>query len=201
MKENISESKRGAVALPEDVSNELRRKVRLSEKSVRNYQYFIIRVALFLVVLWVLFFKVVGIIRMPTPDMYPRIDAGDLLLFYRLDNDIRAQDIVVVEKVTPDSNGEKQLFVLRVVAAPGDTVEISENDRLVINGNTVLESNIFYQTPRYQSEVTYPLTLGDDEFFVLADSRNGGNDSRFFGPVKQADIDGTVITIARRNNL
>ena len=187
--------------VPEDKTAKLRKQLRRSEKSVRNYQYFIFRLILFLVVLWVLFFKIIGITRMPTADMYPRLDAGDMILFYRLDTDVRSQDVIVLEKTTPDSGGEKQLFVLRVVGAPGDTVEITEGDRLVVNGNTVLESNIFYPTPRYESDVTYPLTLGDDECFVLADSRNGGNDSRFFGPVKTSEIDGTVITILRRNNL
>ncbi|MBQ6207780.1 MAG: S26 family signal peptidase, partial [Oscillospiraceae bacterium] len=35
----------------------------------------------------------------------------------------------------------------------------------------------------------------------LADSRNGGSDSRYFGPVRRDEILGTVITILRRNNL
>ena len=47
----------------------------------------------------------------------------------------------------------------------------------------------------------YPLELGQEEYFVLADYRNGGADSRFFGAVKEQEILGTVITIMRRNNL
>ena len=47
----------------------------------------------------------------------------------------------------------------------------------------------------------YPLTLSEGEYFVLADYRNGGADSRFFGAVKEDEILGTVITILRRNNL
>ena len=39
------------------------------------------------------------------------------------------------------------------------------------------------------------------EVFVLADFRNGGADSRFFGPVKEQEILGTVITLVRRNHL
>ncbi len=153
-----------------------------------------------MIVLWVLFFKVIGLTHMPNSDMYPRVDMGDLVLFYRLDTDVKAQDVIVLEKTGSDS-GEKQLFISRVVAVGGDTVEISDAARLIINGNTMIESNIFYETPRYEGFTEYPLTLAQDECFVLADSRNGGTDSRYYGPVKKSEIRGTVITIVRRNNL
>ena len=174
--------------------------LRRLEKSVKDYQYLLLRLAAFLLVVWVLFFVVVGVMRVPSADMYPRLDAGDMVLFYRLDKDVRAQDVIVIEKEVPTLSG-KQLMILRVVAVAGDTVEISEGDRLVVNGNTMIESNIFYSTPRYEGMVEYPLTLGEGECFVLADSRSGGTDSRFFGPVKTDEILGTVITVVRRNNL
>ena len=88
-----------------------------------------------------------------------------------------------------------------MVAAAGDTVEISEDDRLLVNGNAVIETGIFYSTPEYLGFVEYPLKLDKGEYFVLADYRNGGADSRFFGAVREEEILGTVITIMRRNNL
>ena len=175
-------------------------KMKRSEKAVKHYQWFILRLLVFLFVLWVLFFKIVGLTHMPNGDMYPRVDAGDLLLFYRLDKDPKAQDIIVMEKSTPE-DAEKQLFVLRVVAVAGDTVDISDGERLVVNGNTLVETNIFYPPPRYQNYTNVPVTLGEGECFVLADSRNGGADSRYFGVVKKDEIEGTVITVLRRNNL
>ena len=63
----------------------LKKKLRRSERSVRDYQYFLLRLIILMVLMWVLFFKLIGVIRMPTGDMYPRIDAGDLVMFYRLD--------------------------------------------------------------------------------------------------------------------
>ena len=176
------------------------RKIRRSEKSVKQYQYFVLRVLLLAAVIWVLFFKIVGLTHMPNADMYPRVDAGDLVLFYRLDKDVRSQDLVVIEKQTPDSGTEKDLFLLRVVAAPGDTVDV-QNGHLIVNGNTVNESNIFTQTNVYDGYTQFPLTLGSDECFVLADDRDGGADSRYFGPVAKDEIQGTVISILRRNNL
>ena len=171
-----------------------------AERAVREYQFAALRILILLVVLWVLFFKIIGFIRMPSDEMYPRIDAGDMVLYYRLDTDVRAQDVIVINKATPDSAVPK-LYVLRVVAVSGDTVEITDNDRVKINGSTMVESNIFYPTPRYEGFTEYPLTLGEGECFVLADSRSGGSDSRYFGPVKREEILGSVITIMRRNNL
>ena len=179
---------------------QLKKKLRRSERSVRDYQYFLLRLIILLLLLWVLFFKLIGVIRMPTGDMYPRIDAGDLVMFYRLDTNPSAQDVVALRRTVPTLSGE-QTMVLRVVAVAGDTVEVTETGFLKINGNVMDERNIFYPTPRYENYVEYPLTLEEGECFALADSRNGGTDSRFFGPVLNSEILGTVITIVRRNAL
>ena len=176
------------------------RKLRRAERSVKDYQFFILRAAIFLVAVWLLLFVFVGVVRMPSGDMYPRLDGGDLLLFYRLDKDVQAQDIIVIEKTAPELEG-KQLYVCRVVAVAGDTVDITDSNTLVINGNAVIESNIFYTTAPYEGYTEFPLTLKDGECFVLADHRVGGSDSRYFGPVTKDEIDGTVITVVRRNNL
>ena len=179
---------------------QLKKKLKRSERSVRDYQYFLLRLITLLLLLWVLFFKLIGVIRMPTGDMYPRIDAGDLVMFYRLDTQPSAQDVVALRRTVPTLSGE-QTMVLRVVAVAGDTVEVTETGFLKINGNVMDERNIFYPTPRYEDYVEYPLTLKEGECFALADSRNGGTDSRFFGPVNNSEILGTVITIVRRNAL
>ena len=177
-----------------------KKKIRRRERRVREYQSFVLRALILLIVLWALFFQIIGVTRMNSGDMYPRIDAGDFLLFYRLDKDVRAQDVIVLEKDIPNIAG-RQLFISRVVAVAGDTVDISDSDRLIVNGNTVIEPNIFYATPRYEGFTDFPLTLGEGQCFVLADSRSGGTDSRYFGPVSRDEIKGTVITIVRRNNL
>ncbi len=208
---------------------------KLHKRHMRTLRSLMIRAGLLLLVIYILFFHLVGITVMPTADMYPRIDAGDLVMFYRLEQHIRAQDVIVFKKPTAlleksyqnaeeveqllpaeksffrkaldwlgfadPAEPEKSLFICRVVAGPGDRVEISESGRLIVNGNTVIETNIFYNTPEYAGFVDYPVALGEDEYFALADYRGGGADSRFFGPVKKNEILGTVITIVRRNNL
>lgn len=171
------------------------------KRRVRALCSFLVKTVLLAAVIYVLFFHIVGITMMPSRDMYPRLDAGDMLLYYRLEKNIKAQDIVVFDKAT-ESGGETQLLVSRVIGAPGDTVEIAEERGLTVNGNTVIESNIFYPTMPYEEGIAeYPVKLGEGEYFVMADQRNGGMDSRYFGVVNISEIRGVVITAVRRNNL
>ena len=170
------------------------------KRRMRALKSFLFRLAALAVVIYVLFFHIVGLMMMPNRDMYPRLDAGDLLLYYRLERNPKAQDIIVFEKAA-DSGEKAQRFVCRVVAAPGDTVEVSAEKGLCVNGNALIENNIFYPTDAYENRTEYPVTLGSGEYFVMADRRNGGMDSRYFGTVKAEEIKGVVITILRRSNL
>ena len=165
-------------------------------RRMRALRSFLFRLVALAAVIYVLFFHIVGLTMMPSGDMSPRLDAGDLLLFYRIDRTPKSQDVVVISR---KDTGMR--YVLRVVACPGDTVEVTEERGLAVNGNSLVEPNIFHATRPYDSEVVYPITLKEGEYFVMADQRNGGIDSRFFGPVKQEEIEGIVITLLRRNNL
>jgi hypothetical protein len=88
-----------------------------------------------------------------------------------------------------------------------DKVEIEFTTRgaqpyaVKVNGYTMVETNIFYETYPLEGFTEYPLKLADDECFILADQRKGTEDSRFFGPVKYSELEGTVISVMRRNNL
>jgi signal peptidase I len=170
------------------------KKEKKAKRKMSDFQYFALQTLIIVIILYVLFARMVGIKSMPNTDMYPRIDSGDFLLFYRLDRSPKAQDVVVLEK--NDTH-----YVSRVIAVGGDTVDITEDGEVKVNGYTMVETNIFYETYPLEGFTSYPLTLEPDECFVLADQRQGAEDSRFFGPVKYRDIEGTVISILRRNNL
>lgn len=176
-------------------AEKLKKELAKDEKSFKNLQRFLIYLAVFLVILWVMFFKIIGITHMPSEDMEPRIDAGDLVLFYRLARKPQFQDVIVFEKVV---DGKKTLMVGRVMAVPGDTVEISAGNSVIVNGNVLVEPKIYSMTPKREDKVTYPLTLGDQQYFILVDNRLHGMDSRYFGPVTKEEILGTIITIIRR---
>lgn len=172
------------------------KKLTRSERQVRSIQYFFIHAVVFVLFVYILFYWVVGFTSMPNSDMYPRLDPGDLLLYYRLDKDYKVQDIVVYEQ-----DGHR--FVSRVIAVEGDTVEITDSESVMVNGHTLIENNIFQSTPRYVGDAfpEYPLKVPEGTVFVLADARNGGVDSRYYGPIPEKDIMGKVITVMRRNNL
>ena len=199
--EAVETTSAGTVENPVETVDKAAEKRKTHRRRMRALRSFLFRTAALAAVIYVLFWHVVGITMMPNRDMYPRLDAGDLLLYYRLEKNIKYQDIVVFDKAK-ESGGKTQQFVSRVIGAPGDTVEITEEHGLTVNGNTVIESNIFYPTRPYEEGITeYPVKLGEGEYFVLADQRNGGMDSRYFGVIRQEEIRGIVITILRRNNL
>lgn len=150
--------------------------------------------AMILIILWLAFSLFLGIKMAPNDDMKPRISAGDILVYYRLDKDPSAEDVVVLKKNGTD-------YVGRVVAVAGDTVDITDKSALIINGNSVVEDMIYYATPRYEGFVEYPVTLKEGECFVLSDKREGGEDSRYYGPVSVREIKGTVIGQFRRGNI
>lgn len=179
-----------AIRTPEEVILARRRSLANREEVIS----FFTRLAFLVILLWILLGMVFGLAVMKNDDMSPRISAGDLMLFYRLEDTLRAEDVILFEK-------EGRQYTGRIVAVGGDTVEITEDARLMINGSYVAESRIYYSTPRYESEVAYPVTLEEGQVFVLCDYREGARDSRYFGPVEKTEIRGKVITVIRRSEL
>ena len=169
------------------------KKTKKSASPMQPVHTFLFHSIIIVAVLWGLFGYVFGFTTAPNSDMSPNIKSGDLMFYYYLNKNIKAQDIVVLKK----NNTE---YVGRVVAVEGDTVDITDSENLVINGNIMTERNIYSSTPIYEGFVKYPLTLKEGEFFVLADQRNGGEDSRYYGAVSEKEMLGTVITVIRRSN-
>lgn len=155
---------------------------------------FVAKLVWMVLLLGVLFGGVFGITPVRNNDMMPRISSGDLVLYYRLEEKLRPQDVVVIEK-------DGVQYVGRIVATGGDSVEITEESRLKVNGSMVMETDIYYATPRYESGVEYPVSLAEDQYFILGDFRDNAKDSRYFGPVSREEILGKVITVIRRSSL
>ena len=158
---------------------------------LKAFKGMIVNAVIVLAVIWAAFTFFLGVMMARSDDMKPRINAGDILVYYRVNKEPTAQDVIVFKKNDTE-------YVGRVVAVGGDKVEITKDEELIINGNMVIEDGIYYETPYYEGFVDYPLTLNSDEYFILVDFRRGGEDSRYFGPVKQSEIKGTVIGQFRR---
>lgn len=175
----------------QELSPEERRRRRNKEE----IKSFFFRLIILLLFLWLIFGVCFGVAPVRNGDMFPRISAGDLMLYYRLERDYNSQDVIVYEK-------DGQSRVGRVIAHGGDTVEITGEGEIKINGSIVMESNIFYDTYPYEGDsVTYPITLAAEEVFVLGDNRQGAKDSRYYGAITSNEIKGKVITILRRSDL
>ena len=124
------------------------------------------------------------------------LDKEILALLVRMQID---QALMVSSNLEGDIN---QLYDGRVIGQPGDVINIPDEGGLMINGNLQIEDGIFYDTRPYDTEaVRYPITLKDDEYFIMADMRSGAKDSRLFGAVNKKEIKGKVITILRRSSL
>ncbi|MCL2287091.1 MAG: signal peptidase I [Firmicutes bacterium] len=153
----------------------------------------VIKIVIVAISFTLIFTFIYGFHRNTDPDMIPMVQDGDLLLFYRLNKNYAAGDLLLL-----DFRGQRQ--IRRVVASAGDTVDIVENG-LVINGALKHEPEIFQETWRYDNGLTFPLTVGEGQVFVLGDARERAADSRVYGPVNTSDTLGTVITVIRRRGL
>lgn len=186
----MAEKKKAKVPAPEEVI-----KARISRLyDIDDIKSFFSRLVMVSAIVYVMFWVVFGMTVMPDNDMYPRLSSGDLILYYRLSDTIHSRDILVFEK-------DGRQYVGRVVAKGGDTVVVTDEADLKINGSFVWEGEIFYDTPQYEGGIEYPVQLAEDEYFVLCDYRVGGKDSRYFGPVSESELLGKVITVIRRNGL
>lgn len=181
--------KKGSIT-PEQVIKKKRQKA-LDKRDVRS---FAARLAVLVLFVFLVFYGIFRIIPVPNEEMGPALRARDLQLVYRYPSTLWNNQVVVYDSGDETRTG-------RIVARPGDTVEITDEQQLKINGSVVSEGDIYYSTPAYDSDVTYPLTLDEDEYFILSDYREGAKDSRMFGPVKRSQIIGKVLTVLRRSGL
>lgn len=119
--------------------------------------------------------------------------SGDNLLVekvsYRFDQPTRF-DVVVFY---PYGKDEKEYYVKRVIGLPGETIQIIGED-IYINGK-VLDEDYGKNPITYQGIAKDPITLGEDEYFLMGDNREVSFDSRYqeVGPVHADLIAGRAI--------
>ncbi|MGI5883482.1 MAG: signal peptidase I [Candidatus Spyradocola sp.] len=107
-------------------------------------------------------------------------------LHYRLNEPQRG------EIITCNYPGEgNKLFVKRIIGLPGETIEIREGT-VYIDGEPIAED---YLTRRDDQSMD-PVTLEDDEIFVMGDNRPVSRDSRAVGPLTLDEIYGRVLFVA-----
>ena len=122
--------------------------------------------------------------------METTLSDGDQLLVDKLSYRFQAPkrfDIIVF----PYQYKEDTYFIKRIIGMPGETVQITDKGEILINGEELVESygREVIKDPGLASD---PITLGEDEYFVMGDNRNYSKDSRFpdVGNIRRADIIG-----------
>ncbi|MEI3526319.1 MAG: signal peptidase I [Eubacteriales bacterium] len=83
-------------------------------------------------------------------------------------------------------------YIKRIVAEPGETVEFSEDGKLLVNGREQMPEEAMGVTAALSEDIAYPYTVPEGSYFVLGDNRENSRDSRSFGAVKQGQIAGRV---------
>lgn len=106
--------------------------------------------------------------------MNPTLNDGDNLIVEKLSyrfHDPERFDIIVFPF------DDTKFYIKRIIGLPGETVQIDYDGNIYINGE-ILEENYGLETILDPGRAAEPITLGDDEYFVLGDNRNNSKDGR-----------------------
>ena len=123
-------------------------------------------------------------------NMTPWLKDGDLIIVNKQPKIY--SDIVVTYKVGED------LHYGRIIGVSGDEINIDSEKHYTINGSIPLEK-VYYDTYTDNSSIEFPVTVGNNQVFVLNDMREDLRDSRTFGCIDITDIEGSVIfSVSRR---
>lgn len=120
------------------------------------------------------------------------LENGEIVLINRFEYKLfqpKPNDIIVF---LPNGNEKSHYYIKRVIAVPGDTVQIIEG-KVYVNEKPFSEEieNPYIENGLLAEE---PILVGEDEYFVLGDNRNNSEDSRYanIGNVKKEHIEGKV---------
>ena len=112
--------------------------------------------------------------------VYMQLHLGSVGVFQPFHEPRRGE--VIVFKYPLDTSRD---FIKRVIALPGDTIEI-KSGVTYINGKATKEPYVNYLGTRSMP----PQTIPADNYFVMGDNRTGSADSRDWGLVPRKDIIG-----------
>jgi signal peptidase I len=115
------------------------------------------------------------------PSMLNTMKTGDKIiinkLIYWFKSPARGEVIVFHSKEDRD-------LIKRVIALPGDTIQV-KNNHVYINGKILSEPYLTFST---QTSTIPPTKIAADHLFVMGDNRENSTDSRELGPISVDQI-------------
>ena len=124
--------------------------------------------------------------------MEPALSDGDNLIVdkisYRFHDPERFDIIIFPYQWEPNT-----YYIKRIIGLPGETIQIDDEGNIYIDGK-VLQEHYGLERIKNPGSAREPITLGEDEYFVLGDNRNNSEDSRYqsVGNVTADEIEGKV---------
>lgn len=145
--------------------------------------------------------------KIPSESMVPTLMKGDRLFvnkfIYRFEEP-QIGDVIVFRAPDRIYTRERPVYVKRVVAGPGDSVQIDDDGFLVVNGSRITSPPFFSFRPytRFVEQSNgdlrevFPATgkkVKEDEVFVFGDNSRNSYDSRWWGGVPLENIKGRAM--------
>lgn len=162
-------------------------------KVLRKLIGLVLYLAVIFAVSWLLVHFVVQRTVVDGQSMENTLYNGDNLIVDKISyrfKDPKRFDIIVF----PYQYKEHTYYIKRVIGLPGETVSITDNGIIMIDGEQLSES-YGKEVIRDPGLAKNPIVLGKDEYFVLGDNRNNSSDSRdpSVGVIKRDDILGRAL--------
>lgn len=132
------------------------------------------------------------------PSMNPTLRDGQYLIMDTTLESYARGDIVVAQMpeagLKYSAAPEARLIVKRVIGCPGNTVDIREDDVILIDGEAIDEPYLTESAKNetYVENLPTHYELDKGQYFLLGDNRGNSCDSRYFGAVDREDISGVL---------
>jgi signal peptidase I len=127
------------------------------------------------------------------PSMEPSFYTGEYIFTSKITYRLRSYEYGDVVVFRAPDNPDKE-YIKRVIALPGDTIEVSDG-QVLVNNQVQRESYIAAQTTLISDGYlrnNEPQTVPEGYLFVMGDNRPRSSDSREFGPITQESVIGQV---------
>ncbi len=125
--------------------------------------------------------------------MYDTLEDGDQLFVEKVTNyfsNPNRFDIVVFEAPTGSVLDNGKYWIKRVIGLPGETIQMKE-DGVYINGEKIEEGYVDGEMGD-PGMIETPITLDEDEYFLMGDNREVSQDCRVVGPINKEAMMGRV---------